>query len=186
MLIDVSDTNRLVPIFSPDRLKQLNVLSLTFLPSPNADAFPNPTLVLLSLTPNRTPHLTSYTIDLATKDILADADVSLMPLTAHISDPGANMLVPLPKGGVMVVGEKEVVVYEVELPSLSNGQGKGKGKETVAPGVGKRRRSSVFSSDGGAPGGSGIPTSPTKSKARLSSGSRGVVAKMPAFAEVRA
>lgn len=170
------------------RLKQLNVLSLTFLPSPNPAAFPNPTLVLLSLTPNRTPHLTSHTIDLAVKDILAplaDSDVSSTPLSAHINDPGANIVVPLPKGGVMVVGEKEVVVYEIE-PS-SSGQGKGKGKETAAPGPGKRRRSSVFSSDG-ASGSFGAPAggSPSKSRARLSSGSRGVSAKVPTFAEVRA
>lgn len=164
------------------------MLYLTFLPSPNPTTFPNPTLVLLSLTPTRTPHLTSHTIDLASKDILApsvDADVSSTPLSAHISDPGASIVVPLPKGGVMVVGEKEVVVYEIE-PS-SGGQTKGKGKETAAPGAGKRRRSSVFSSDSGASFPGGMPGgSPSKSRARLSSGSRGVSAKLPDFSEVTA
>jgi hypothetical protein len=184
-----ADTLTDVSRSDPGRLKQLNVLSLTLLPSPNPAIFPNPTLVLLSLTPTRTPHLTSHTIDLATKDILApltEGDVSSTPLSAHVSDLGASMVVPLPRGGVMVVGEKEVVVYEIE-PS-TGGKGKGKGKDTGPPTPSKRRRSSVFSADGGnGPVPGAFPgSSPSKPKARLSSGSRGVVGKMPSFAEVRA
>lgn len=81
----------------------------------------------------------------------------------------------------MVLGETEVMVYEVEMlesysGEVGSGAGKGKGKEKESEK--KRRRSSgVGSSEGGGEG--------LKGKV-IGAGPRGVSGKLPGFGEITA
>lgn len=112
------------------RLQALNVLSLAFITSAEGEetGSAGPALAVLSTAPGGGKTLSSYILNLATKEL--DESTAALQET-QLTDAGSENLVAV-EGGVLVVGEESVTFFSVSPPKTADdgegSPGKGKGK----------------------------------------------------------
>lgn len=113
------------------------MLSFAFLPSSTAvdpeaeNGGGGPALAVLSTSPGGGKILTSYTLNLAAKEL----DESTAPIQeTQLADAGSETLVAV-EGGVIVVGEESVTFFPISSPAKVEVEspGKGKGKAAEKP-----------------------------------------------------